>query len=93
MGRGVPFRELAFISPSTVSFTVEESNFAMDLESYEIEKAPPALFEYPTRYVTSLADRSRRPSDSPEIPAIERGPFIRSTSCKATPLALVTTIE
>ncbi len=57
VGRGVPFRQLVFTSPTMVSFAVEGTSFTMDLESYELEKAPPALFEYPTRYVVSLADR------------------------------------
>ena len=57
VGRGVPFRQLSFSSPTTVSFTVEGTGFTLDLDSYELEKVP-APFEWATRYVVSMAERS-----------------------------------
>ncbi|RLE21460.1 MAG: S9 family peptidase [Acidobacteria bacterium] len=58
VGRGVPFQSLYFTSPTTVSFSVEGTGFLLDLESYELEKMPPAPFEWATRYVVPTAERT-----------------------------------
>ncbi len=56
-GLGVPFRQLAFVGPSSVQFTVEGQTFVLDLVTYAIEKqrAPSSLGL--VSYLVSEADR------------------------------------
>ena len=56
-GLGVPFRQLAFVGPSSVQFTVEGQTFVLDLDTYAVEKQRTPSSLGLVSYLVSEADR------------------------------------